>query len=181
VLHFRFAKTGSGQRLSTEKRPSYILYVATQAMGASINFPVMCGRSVYTKAQRTCEINFAHDFPHRQQELRVNRDYAGGASFNAPKGQAVSPSRRRRRSGKNIPTFGDGDTGRRRAAVAVANGTVAQGRTEKQKPSQAHRLGGGSNLPTEAEEVEDDDDDDDDDDDAWGGGQGAREGLWRWL
>ena len=173
MLHFRFAKTGSGQRLSTEKRPSYILYVATQAMGASINFPVMCDRSVYTKAQRTCEINFAHDFPHRQQELRVNRDYAGGASFNAPKGQAVSPSRRRRRSGKNIPTFGDGDTGRRRAAVAVANGTVAQGRTEKQKPSQAHRLGGGSNLPTEAEEVEDDD--------AWGGGQGAREGLWRWL
>lgn len=93
-----------------------------QAIGISINFPVICDRSVYTRydfeirlfpsaqfviidagngccerAARVCEVNFARDFPHRQQELRVKRDYAGGASFNAPKG-LDSTGRRRRRS-----------------------------------------------------------------------------------
>ena len=63
------------------------------------------------RAAKVCEANFARDFPHRQQELRVKRDYAGGASFNAPKGHGSSGRRRRSVA-----------TGRRSAiADAVAN------------------------------------------------------------
>lgn len=79
----------------------------TQDIGVSINFPVICDRIEYARTARTCEVNFARDFPHRQQELRVNRDYAGGASFNAPKGPGSGGRRRSSRGGKSA--------GRRRA------------------------------------------------------------------